>query len=90
MSLKDLPTIESETTLVSGSKITTISDEDLLASLDNVGKKSISKSSVKVDARNLLSQVDGELDQTFREKVIGKIAKNYQEVKVALANRNQE
>ena len=53
-------------------------------------QKSNNKSSLKIDARNLLSQVDGELDQTFREKVINKIAKNYQEVKVALANRNQE
>jgi hypothetical protein len=45
---------------------------------------------IKVDASSLLSQVDGELEQSFRQKVISKIAKNYQEVKVALANRNQE
>ncbi|MEC4003099.1 hypothetical protein OX283_000385 [Flavobacterium sp. SUN052] len=45
---------------------------------------------IKVNANSLLSQVDGELEQTFREKVITKISKNYQEVKVALANRNQE
>ena len=90
VALKDLPKIQTITTIVNGSKTTTMSDEDLLASLDNVAKKANTKSTVKVDARNLLSQVDGELDQTFREKVIGKIAKNYQEVKVALANRNQE
>lgn len=45
---------------------------------------------IKVNANSLLSQVDGELEQTFREKVITKINKNYQEVKVALAARNQE
>lgn len=90
VALKDLPRIETKTTLITSSKTTTMSDEDLVASLDNVGKKSNNKSSLKIDARNLLSQVDGELDQTFREKVINKIAKNYQEVKVALANRNQE
>lgn len=90
VALKDLPRIETKTIMFNGSKTTTMSDEDLLASLDNVAKKANTKSTVKVDARNLLSQVDGELDQTFREKVIGKIAKNYQEVKVALANRNQE
>ena len=43
-----------------------------------------------VDAGNLLSQVDGELELSFREKVIGKINKNYQTIKVALANRNQQ
>ena len=45
---------------------------------------------VKVDAGSLLSQVDGELELTFREKVIRTVGKNYKNVKVALANRNQE
>lgn len=91
VALKDLPKIiDTKEIVISRPKSNTMSDEDLLASLDNVAKKTNIKSTVKVDARNLLSQVDGELDQTFREKVIGKIAKNYQEVKVALANRNQE
>jgi hypothetical protein len=47
-------------------------------------------SSVKVDAHNLLSQVDGELEFTFREKIIQTANKNYKSVKIALANRNQE
>jgi len=46
--------------------------------------------SIKVDARNLLSQVDGELELSFREKIIHTVNKNYKTVKVALANRNQE
>jgi hypothetical protein len=43
-----------------------------------------------VNAKSLLSQVDGEVEYTFREKMLKKINKNYQEVKVALANRNNE
>ena len=45
---------------------------------------------VKVNASNLLSEVDNELEVSFREKVIRKIDKNYKTVKVALANRNQQ
>jgi len=68
-----------------------VTDNLLLVSLDDVARQStIKKSSVKVDARNLLSQLDGELDLTFREKVISKVNKNYREVKVALANRNKD
>jgi hypothetical protein len=48
------------------------------------------KPAVKVDAANLLSQVDGELELSFREKVIKTVDKNYKTVKVALANRNQQ
>ena len=43
---------------------------------------------IKVDAKSLLSQVDGELEMTFREKALTTINKKYQDVKVALANRN--
>jgi len=48
------------------------------------------KSKVKINASDLLHQVDGELELSFREKVITKVNKNYQTVKVALANRNQQ
>lgn len=48
------------------------------------------KSKIKVNASDLLNQVDGELELSFREKVITKVNKNYQTVKVALANRNQQ
>lgn len=66
-------------------------DDLLMVSLDDVARQStVKKASVKVDAKNLLSQVDGELDLTFREKVISKVNRNYREVKVALANRNKE
>jgi hypothetical protein len=48
------------------------------------------KAKIKINASDLLHQVDGELEVSFREKVITKVNKNYQTVKVALANRNQQ
>jgi hypothetical protein len=45
---------------------------------------------VTVSANSLLSQVDGELELTFREKVLQKVSKNYKEVKVALSTRNTQ
>ena len=48
------------------------------------------KAKVKINASDLLNQVDGELEFSFREKMITKVNKNFQEVKVALSNRNQQ
>lgn len=48
------------------------------------------KATVKVNSNDLLSQVDGELELSFRQKMIKSVSKNYQEVKVALSTRNQE
>ncbi|MDR7209324.1 hypothetical protein [Flavobacterium piscis] len=48
------------------------------------------KSKVKINANDLLNQVDSELELSFREKVISTVNKNYQTVKVALATRNQQ
>ena len=48
------------------------------------------KSKIKINANDLLNQVDGELELSFREKVITKVNKNYQTLKVALSNRNQQ
>ena len=53
-------------------------------------KSVVEMQTIKVNANDLLSQVDGELDLSFREKVIKSINKNYKSVKVALANRNQQ
>ena len=74
------------------SKKVSVNANDLLASDENESKlaNATKKSKIKVDSNSLLSQVDGELEQTFRQKVINRISKNYQEVKVALANRNQQ
>lgn len=85
---KDLPRIETRKEIVV-SKPNNVNVDDLLASVENESK-STKKPSVKVNANTLLSQVDGELEQSFRQKAINRISRNYQEVKVALANRNQE
>ncbi len=74
-------------------KPVTVDAAALLASVDNKGKVTVpfsGKEKVKVDAASLLSQVDGELDMTFREKTIRTVTRNYQNVKVALSNRNNE
>lgn len=61
-----------------------------ITAVENPSKNENPKSAIKVDAHNLLSQIDEELELSFREKVINTIGKNYKTVKVALANRNQE
>ena len=45
---------------------------------------------IRVNANSLLSQVENELNLTFRQKVIIKIAKNYKATKEILVARNQE
>jgi hypothetical protein len=83
---KELPQVDTRSAIII-SKPNSINCDDLLAS---TSKKSESKPKIKINANSLLSQVDGELDQTFREKVLTRVSKNYQEVKVVLATRNQE
>jgi len=85
---KDMPRIISQEKIEVPKKVA-VNVDDLLASVEKTSKKE-ANAKVKVNANSLLSQVDGELEQTFRQKVINRIGKNYQEVKVALANRNQE
>ena len=62
---------------------------DLLAAVDTPTKLNNSPKII-VNANSLLSQVDGELDETFKEKALKRITKNYKEIKVALQTRNQE
>lgn len=45
---------------------------------------------ISVNTNELLSQVDGELELSFREKVIKSVNKTYREVKVAVIKRNLE
>ena len=52
--------------------------------------KNVNKSKLKIDASALLSQVDGEITLTFRQKVLKSINKNYDNAKQVLASRNQE
>jgi hypothetical protein len=79
-----------ETEQFASSNSTNNSVDEMLAAVQTAPKATISKTAVKVNPNTLLSQVDGELELSFREKVINKVNKNYQSVKVALANRNQE
>lgn len=50
----------------------------------------LEKPTIKVNSQILLSEVDKELEFTFREKVINTIDKNYKKIKIALAKRNQK
>lgn len=66
-----------------------VNANELLASIESPLKSPISQK-VKINANSLLAEVDGELEQTFRQKVFQRITKNYKEIKVAIATRNQE
>ncbi|WP_158729574.1 MULTISPECIES: hypothetical protein [unclassified Flavobacterium] len=75
------------------SKISDATIDELLAVVEHPSKKEEQlnqKLVVRVNPDDLLSQVDGELELSFREKVINKLSKNYQTVKIALTNRNLE
>ena len=82
-----LPSIISQKTKVK------VDANALLASVDTKEpKQSIANTMVpiKINSNDLLSQVDDELELSFREKVLKSVNKKYQEVKVAVANRNLE
>lgn len=66
--------------------------DQLLETAENkvLAQSTTKKAKVKINANDLLHQVDGELELSFREKMITKVNKNFQEVKVALSNRNQQ
>lgn len=88
---KNLPKIIDSKPIVVKNELNTKADELLVANLDNVvNESSIRKSTVKVNAKSLLSQIDGELDQTFRETKLEKIQRNFKTVKAALTNRNNQ
>lgn len=89
---QQLPT-DNRQPIAGKSKIKTsyVNVDDLLASVDSPPKKEKlfkNEQKVKVSPDDLLSQVDGELELSFREKVIKSVNKNYKEVKVAIGNRN--
>ena len=66
-----------------------VNPTDLLAAVD-IPTKSNPSTKIQVNANSLLSQVDGELDENFKEKALKRITKNYKEIKVALQTRNQD
>lgn len=78
--------INQKTEQKSAKTSTYVNVDGLLASVETAPKTK--KPSIKVDAQSLLSQVDGELELSFREKVIQAANKQYKNVKVAISNRN--
>ena len=91
IALKNLPKIQDRTPIVINNGANKKADELLVANLENTSIATSSQNSkVKVNAQNLLSQVDGELDQSFRETRLERIQRNFKTVKVALANRNNQ
>lgn len=73
-----------------------ISPENLLAEVQNeqitvTSERKINrKSAVKVDANSLLSTVEKELDDSYRETNLDKLNKNFNAIKTAIVNRNYE
>jgi hypothetical protein len=73
-----------------------LSPNDLLAEVQTgekvipSDKKTISKPRIKVDANSLLTNVEKELDNTYRETTLDKINRKFQDAKSAIVNRNYE
>ena len=73
-----------------------VSPENLLAEVQTGEKvitsdKKISpKAKMKVDANSLLTNVEKELDENYRETTLDKLNRKFQDAKSALANRNYE
>jgi hypothetical protein len=53
-------------------------------------KKNKTNSKIKIDAASLLSTVEKELDENYKETTLDKLTKKFQDAKSALANRNYE
>jgi hypothetical protein len=64
--------------------------DNLLASVEKNPKSGSKYSSVKINSTDLLNQVDGELQVSFREKALNTITQKYKEAKEALVNRNNQ
>jgi hypothetical protein len=91
IALKNLPKIQDRTPIVVNNGANKKADELLVANLDNTSiATSYKNPKVKVNAQSLLSQVDGELDQSFRETKLERIQRNFKTVKEALVSRNNQ
>jgi hypothetical protein len=93
----DLKSSESQNPEVKSSTTETIkpkyiSSNVLLASVQPATdvEKPIRKSDLKIDPKGLLSEVEGELNQTFRETTLERISRNFKTIRTAVANRNKE
>ncbi|TRX24378.1 hypothetical protein FNW25_11540 [Flavobacterium franklandianum] len=64
--------------------------DNLLASAEKTQKSELKTSTLKINSTDLLNQVDGELQVSFREKALNTITQKYKEAKEALVNRNNQ
>jgi hypothetical protein len=55
-----------------------------------LNKKNSVTSKIKIDAASLLSTVEKELDENYKETTLDKLSRKFQDAKSALANRNYE
>jgi hypothetical protein len=55
-----------------------------------LNKKNSVTSKIKIDAASLLSTVEKELDENYKETTLDKLTKKFQDAKSALVNRNYE
>lgn len=74
-----------------------ISAEKLLVAVEKNSQEEIvisnaksNKSTLKVNANSLLSSVEGEIKQEYRETTFDKVKRKFNEAKSAVANRNYE
>jgi hypothetical protein len=71
-----------------------VNAQNLLAEIESkempVVKEIITHSKIKIDPKALLSSAEQEVKESFRDKVIQSLNKNYNTIKSTLANRNYE
>ncbi len=65
-----------------------VNDADKLLAESLSQNQGNTKRSIKVDSKSLLSSVEGELDQSFKEKAFNGAVKNFNAIKTSVANRN--
>lgn len=87
--VKNLTENKDNVHIVFNKKNTEISVEELLASVQVTSIAEPKNSLIKVNAQNLLYQVDDNSTLTFKEKALVTIAENYKNIQTAIANRNQ-
>lgn len=88
--------IEENEIIVENNKPIYVSPEKLLASVENneenssITNSNKTKSTLKVDANSLLSSVESEITEEYRETTFDKLKRKFNEAKTAVANRNYE
>ena len=88
--------IEEKEATVENNKPIYVSPEKLLASVENnqenssITNSNKTKSTVKVDANLLLSSVESEITEEYRETTFDKLKRKFEQAKTAVANRNYE